>query len=386
MAELKASTSIGGNLVWHSGNLRFDTQGETIRFGGYKIYTERNTPHPHELGNGASTSSYTKYEADTKFAPSTPNNYVNRSGGTMLGKLFNTANDIEIQGENPRLTLTDINSSNRKWFIMNDSGSFSLRENSISVPKFTLSSVNDGSLDVFVKDFRLNSKNSIADNNDGWLTLNSSGHYVNGTKFNGHVYYNSNIEVNGSTKLSTMTISGTLTGNNIKASEFQSRTGTRMISLVTDTVLRIGNSLGVSNTRVYGSGFDGKKLSIWDGVDRWVYNDIYHPLADKLSTERTVRLDGDATGYFDYDGSGDSVLTLSIKDDSHKHDERYYTKSVIEKDYIKRSEIFDVIYPINVIFQHVVSSSNPDVESFGFGGTWELIDDDGISKTWKRTE
>ena len=47
MAELRSSTSIGGNLVWHSGNLRFDTQGQTIRYAGYKIYTENDKPDPH---------------------------------------------------------------------------------------------------------------------------------------------------------------------------------------------------------------------------------------------------------------------------------------------------------------------------------------------------
>ena len=41
MAELRSSTSIGGNLAWHTGNLRFDTQGNTIRYVEFKLYSEK---------------------------------------------------------------------------------------------------------------------------------------------------------------------------------------------------------------------------------------------------------------------------------------------------------------------------------------------------------
>lgn len=47
MAELRSTTAIGGKLVWHGGNLRFDPQGETVLYNGYKIYTEHDKPDPH---------------------------------------------------------------------------------------------------------------------------------------------------------------------------------------------------------------------------------------------------------------------------------------------------------------------------------------------------
>jgi hypothetical protein len=47
MAELRSSTSIGGNVVWHSGNLRFDTQGERILYSGNKLFSEHDKPDPH---------------------------------------------------------------------------------------------------------------------------------------------------------------------------------------------------------------------------------------------------------------------------------------------------------------------------------------------------
>ena len=46
MADLRASTSIGGNLAWHTGNLRLDTQGNTIRYAGSKIFSENDKPNP----------------------------------------------------------------------------------------------------------------------------------------------------------------------------------------------------------------------------------------------------------------------------------------------------------------------------------------------------
>ncbi|CAM0098109.1 tail fiber protein [Vibrio phage K567] len=47
MAELRSTTAIGGNIVWHGGNLRFDPQGETVLYDGYKVFTELDKPDPH---------------------------------------------------------------------------------------------------------------------------------------------------------------------------------------------------------------------------------------------------------------------------------------------------------------------------------------------------
>lgn len=79
MADLRASTSIGGSLAWHSGNLRFDTQGNTIRYAGFKIYTENDLPTLTELGA------------------------VQKSGDTMTGTLngtsFNVRNSTDFAAQ-----------------------------------------------------------------------------------------------------------------------------------------------------------------------------------------------------------------------------------------------------------------------------------------------
>ncbi|CAM0006414.1 long tail fiber protein distal subunit [Vibrio phage D239] len=58
-----------------------------------------------------------------------------------------------------------------------------------------------------------------------------------------------------------------------------------------------------------------------------VFADNYHPNADKWSTSRTVTLTGDATGSFAIDGSANASMTVTVVDDSHTHDGRYYTES-----------------------------------------------------------
>lgn len=74
MAELRATTSIGGNLVWHGGNLKFDPQGNTIRFKSFKMYTENDKPTTDEI------------------------NAVNRSGDTMTGTLILPSDTIGLRG------------------------------------------------------------------------------------------------------------------------------------------------------------------------------------------------------------------------------------------------------------------------------------------------
>lgn len=41
--------------------------------------------------------------------------------------------------------------------------------------------------------------------------------------------------------------------------------------------------------------------------------------ADKLTTARTITLEGDASGSVDFDGESDVTLTVTVNDDSHKH-------------------------------------------------------------------
>lgn len=50
-----------------------------------------------------------------------------------------------------------------------------------------------------------------------------------------------------------------------------------------------------------------------------VFNDSYHPNADKWTTARTLSLTGDVTGSASFDGSANVTITATVADDSHNH-------------------------------------------------------------------
>lgn len=177
MAELRSATSIGGNLAWHSGNLRFDTQGQTIRYAGFKMYTEFDKPTAAEVG------AYTKAEADARYAPLSGAGYVNKSGDTMTGKLTNTGNDIEITGLTPRLTLTETDAS-KTWFLMADGSSYSVRENNAGTIRFQI--VGNDKTILYTNVVEVQAKNAI-DASDTWLRLNNTGAFSSGVLLGGLV-------------------------------------------------------------------------------------------------------------------------------------------------------------------------------------------------------
>jgi hypothetical protein len=55
----------------------------------------------------------------------------------------------------------------------------------------------------------------------------------------------------------------------------------------------------------------------WDNNS--LYHGAYHPLADKLTTARTISLGGDVSGSTSFDGSGNVSITATVVDDSHNH-------------------------------------------------------------------
>lgn len=61
--------------------------------------------------------------------------------------------------------------------------------------------------------------------------------------------------------------------------------------------------------------------------DNRAYHDGYHPNADKWTTARTITLNGDASGSVSIDGSANRTLTVTVNNDSHTHDGRYYTEA-----------------------------------------------------------
>lgn len=60
-----------------------------------------------------------------------------------------------------------------------------------------------------------------------------------------------------------------------------------------------------------------------------VFHDGYHPNADKWTTARTLSLSGDASGSVSWDGSANATLSVTVANDSHTHDGRYYTESEV---------------------------------------------------------
>ena len=66
--------------------------------------------------------------------------------------------------------------------------------------------------------------------------------------------------------------------------------------------------------------------SLYYNTDK-VFHDNYHPNADKWTTARTLSLSGDASGSVSWDGSANATLSVTVANDSHTHDGRYYTES-----------------------------------------------------------
>ncbi len=70
-------------------------------------------------------------------------------------------------------------------------------------------------------------------------------------------------------------------------------------------------------------------------IAKVVAGDVAHAAladaANKLSAERTIALSGDATGSVAFDGSKDVTIEVTVADDSHNHDGRYYTESEIDE-------------------------------------------------------
>ncbi|CAM0112743.1 long tail fiber protein distal subunit [Vibrio phage 6E35-1b] len=277
MAELRSTTAIGGNIVWHGGNLRFDPQGETVLYNGHKIFTEHDTPLPSELGNGGTTSAYTKTESNATFAPIHTAGYVRKDGDAMTGKLTTSGNDIEIQGSSPRLTLLDWTDS-KKWFVVSDGGNLTVREDTTSTTRV---SIETNVVNLNVDNFNLRGKTAFR-SYDSWLRINDTGEFTDGIYFG-----SSRVRTDGELYVGTTTTNGLY---------------------VTPTIFQ----------------FQGNR----------VFHNAYHPNADKWTTARTLTLSGDVSGSVSWDGSANASLSVTVANDSHSHDGRYYTETESDARYV----------------------------------------------------
>ena len=64
--------------------------------------------------------------------------------------------------------------------------------------------------------------------------------------------------------------------------------------------------------------FAGSAASMYIGSDR-VFDDGYHPNADKWTTARTLTLTGDVSGSVSWDGSGNAEISTTVANGSHTH-------------------------------------------------------------------
>jgi len=71
----------------------------------------------------------------------------------------------------------------------------------------------------------------------------------------------------------------------------------------------------------------GTWMTTWDRV----FHDTYHPNADKWTTARTITLGGDLSGSVSIDGSANVTLSAQVTNNSHTHDDRYYTETEINE-------------------------------------------------------
>jgi hypothetical protein len=127
------------------------------------------------------------------------------------------------------------------------------------------------------------------------------------------------------------------------ALEYLNTNGTTTDSPTTDwfNTIRMGhgdpngyynNTLAVQMTGSNPGGLFGRTRT--NGVaGSWnrFFADNYHPNADKWTTSRTVTFSGgDVAGSFTIDGSGNPPnVVLTVADDSHNHDGRYFTETEI---------------------------------------------------------
>ena len=71
-----------------------------------------------------------------------------------------------------------------------------------------------------------------------------------------------------------------------------------------------------------------------DYSDR-IFHDSYHPNADKWTTARTITLGGDLSGSVSIDGSANVTLSAQVTNNSHTHDDRYYTETESDARYLR---------------------------------------------------
>jgi len=100
-------------------------------------------------------------------------------------------------------------------------------------------------------------------------------------------------------------------------------------------------------------------------------NSLYAPIsgghsatADKWTTARKITLAGDTTGNVTLDGSANVTLTITVANDSHTHDTRYYTKTSLD------TAIGAKVEKISTTNDYVLLATAGGTALKGSGQTW----------------
>ena len=117
-------------------------------------------------------------------------------------------------------------------------------------------------------------------------------------------------------------------------------------------------------------------LYIGDGTnysDR-IFHDSYHPNADQWTTARTITLSGDLNGSVSLDGSADVTLSAQVVNNSHTHDDRYYTESEMQT-FFKRGYI-EKVEATNLAVGWYTIATNTGDRALGEFQIWDTASSD----------
>jgi hypothetical protein len=163
MANLKAGTLIGGNLIWHQGNLEFNTVDTRLDYKGHMVYTEAHKPTNNDL------------------------NLVSRAGDTMTGVLkFSTSiSDVIQDGSNNRLLhnggFVVLGNSTKSTGIDGGTTRLTVQTGSISanVPYLTTVAQHSSANSLTRKDYVDNTTVSVSgDTMTGVLNINANNGFM----------------------------------------------------------------------------------------------------------------------------------------------------------------------------------------------------------------
>ncbi|MBE5156667.1 hypothetical protein HJ044_04855 [Vibrio parahaemolyticus] len=96
-----------------------------------------------------------------------------------------------------------------------------------------------------------------------------------------------------------------------------------------------------------------------------IFMDNYHPNADKWTTARTLSLSGDASGSVSWDGSANATLSVTVANDSHTHDGRYYTESESNSRFVQNSEVASTATWAGIINKYLAKVTSAGVLEVG---------------------